>query len=456
MNERRLTITRRSALRRVVLAAAGLPLINLAEPLAWAGEPAPGPAAPPARRHGGEPAAKAVIEVWLWGGPSHLDTFDPKPDAGSAFTGPLNKAIATNVPGIRLGQMLPLLAKQADKYALIRSMTHGVNGHETATYITQTGRRPGGERLVYPGFGAIASSMLAERREYRGLIPPYVVLTRSLGRFAESGFLGPRYKPFVTGGDPNQRRFAVEGVIAEGVSDERQHARRKLLHSLDSLGKAVPGDPALKQFDACEEKAYDLILGDAGKLFDLSTEPDELRDRYGRTTLGQSCLMARRLVEHGVPYVTVNAGGWDTHKQHFESMRRKLPDLDRALSTLLADLADRGHLDSTVVWCTGEFGRTPRVSWEPPWNGGRSHYGACFSALVAGGGVKGGQVIGASDAHGEEVSERPVSPSDLLATIAGQLGIDPDGPLPNPRGLDVQVMPKDVAEPGGGRLHELV
>jgi hypothetical protein len=283
------------------------------------------------------------------------------------------------------------------------------------------------------------------------------VLTEPQGRFSEAGFLGQRYKPFATGGDPNRPRFAVEGIVAEGISDERQRDRRELLHTLDSLGKAMPGNPQFERLDRCEEKAYDLILGDAGKLFDLSQEPAEAREVYGRNTFGQSCLMARRLVERGTPYVTINYKGWDTHKQHFETMRRKLPEMDRGMATLLKDLADRGLLDTTIIWWSGEFGRTPRVQWEAPWNGGRGHYGACFSAVVAGGGFRGGHVVGASDAKGEEVAERPVYPLDLIGSMYELLGIDPDGPLPNSRGLDVKVLPSSAdGAKSGGRLKEIM
>jgi hypothetical protein len=280
-----------------------------------------------------------------------------------------------------------------------------------------------------------------------------VVLTTALGRFSEVGFLGPKYKPFVTGGDPNKTPFAVEGIVAEGITEQRQKDRRQLLSSLDSLGQALPDNDEFKRFDQCQNNAYEMILGDARKLFDLSQEKAELRDQYGRTTFGQSCLMARRLVEHGVPYVAINYGGWDTHKQHFETMRRKLPEYDKGLATLLQDLSSRGLLDSTIVWWSGEFGRTPRVQWEAPWNGGRSHHGACFSAMVAGGGFRGGHVVGASDAKGEYVAERPVSAPDLLGSMCQLLGIDPDGPLPNSRGLDVKLT---VPAESQGRLYELI
>ena len=279
------------------------------------------------------------------------------------------------------------------------------------------------------------------------------MLTQPQGRFSEAGFLGARYKPFATGGDPNQTVFAVEGIVAKGITDKRQRSRRQLLQNLDWLGKAIPQNQQFKQFDRCVENAYDMMFGDARKLFDLSDEKDEIRERYGRNTFGQSCLMARRLVENGVPYITINYKGWDTHKQHFETMRRKLPEMDAGFATLLQDLTDRGLLDSTIIWWSGEFGRGPKIQWDPPWNGGRSHYGKCFSAVVAGGGFKGGHAVGASNENGTEVAERPVYPQDLIGSMYELLGIDPDGPLPNPRGLKVQVMPS--TEDSGGRLTEI-
>lgn len=433
-------MTRREVLQRGLAGAAGLAFLN-----------SRGVLASPATK---TPRARSVIQIWMWGGPSHVDTFDPKPEAGYDYCGPLDHPISTNVDGIRIGELLPLLAKQADKFSIIRSMTHGVNAHETASYLVQTGRQPG--RLVYPCVGAVVSQFKGHDHGYAGLAPPYIVLTEPQGRFSEAGFLGQRYKPFATGGDPNQKRFAVEGIVAQGISDERQLKRRELLHALDSLGRAVPDNPHFARLDQCEENAYGLMFGDARKLFDLAQEKDEIRERYGRNTFGQSCLMARRLVETGVPYVTINYKGWDTHKQHFQTMRRKLPELDRGMATLLEDLADRGLLDSTIVWWGGEFGRTPRVQWEPPWNGGRGHHGKCFSVVVAGGGFAGGHVVGATDAKGMEVVERPVHPQDLIGSIYELLGIDPDGPLPNPRGLDVRVLPAATGSAGGGRLKEIM
>ncbi len=398
--------------------------------------------------------AKAVIQIWLWGGPSHLDTFDPKPEAGYDYTGHLNGTIQTNVPGIEINAALPELAEHADKYSIIRSMTHGINAHETASYIMQTGRVPG-EKLVYPSIGAVVSMFKGYDYGYTGDIPPYVILTTPQGRFSEVGFLESKYKPFVTGGDPNLEPFAVEGIFVEGISEERQHARRDLLKALDTLGSAMPDEPAFEIFDRGRQKAYDFLKGDAAELFDLSNESDKIRDMYGRNTFGQSCLMARRLVESGVVYVTINYRGWDTHSRHFDAMRRKLPEMDRAVAALLQDLSDTGLLDSTIVWWGGEFGRTPRINWEAPWNGGRGHHGNCFSVMVAGGGFKGGKVIGASDARGERVLERPVSPRDLLGSIYELLGIDTERVLPNPQGLDIRILPCDAGG-GDGRLKEIM
>jgi len=399
--------------------------------------------------------ARSVIQIWMWGGPSHLDTFDPKPEAGYEYCGPLSKTSATNVDGIRIGELLPLMAKQADKYSIIRSMTHDVNAHETASYMVQTGRKSG-DRIVYPCAGAVVSLLKGYDHGYEGLIPPYIVLTDPQGRFSEAGFLGPRYKPFATGGDPAQKRFVVEGVVAEGISGQRQQHRRDLLQRLNTFGRALKGNAQLTALERSEDQAYDLILGDGGKVFDLSEEKDTLRESYGRNTFGQSCLVARRLVERGVRFITINYKGWDTHKQHFPIMRRQLPEMDRGMAILLEDLSQRGLLDSTIVWWSGEFGRTPRVQWDEPWNGGRGHYGRVFSAVLAGGGFRGGQVVGASDAMGEEVRERPVYPWDLIGSIYEQLGIDPDGYLPDAQGRRVRVTP--TAADGvdiGGRLNEI-
>jgi uncharacterized protein DUF1501 len=435
-------ISRREAIRRALLAAGGL---ALADHLSFGALAVPNTA-----------RARAVIQIWMWGGPSHLDTFDPKPDAGYDYCGPLKSPIETNIPGIRICELLPLLAKQADKYSIIRSMTHGNNGHETASYIVQTGRQPGG-RLVYPCVGAVVSLTRGYDAGYKGLIPPYIVVTEPQGRFDEAGFLGSRYKPFATGGNPAQTPFAVEGVVAPGITEQRQKNRRELLHHLDTLAQAMPEDPQIVAVTQAENMAYDMILGDGAKVFDLSQEKQELRDRYGKSKFGQSCLVARRLVERGIPYVTINYAGWDTHKENFQAMRRQLPEMDKGFATLLQDLSERGLLDSTIVWWGGEFGRTPKIQWEAPWNGGRGHYGKVFSDVLAGGGFKGGHVVGASDARGEEVSERPVYPVDLIGSIYAQMGIELTTKLPNPEGLPTFVMPgADEGIKSAGLLKEIM
>jgi hypothetical protein len=437
-----LPLSRREALRRCLYGAGGLLLLD-----GW------GLNGFAATRPG---KAKSVIQIWLWGGPCHLDTFDPKPEAGRDFCGSLDKTVDTNVSGIRLGQLLPTLARQADKFSLIRSMTHGNNGHETAAYMVQTGRNSGG-RDVFPSAGAVVSLFKGYEAGYDGLIPPYIVLTEPQGRFSEAGFLGGKYKPFATGGDPGKPQFEVEGIVAPGITEARQRQRRSLLQQLNTLGKAMPGDATLKTLYASEDQAYELILGDAGKLFNLGQEQGDVRDRYGRNTFGQSCLMARRLVEKGVPYITINYKGWDTHKQHFQIMNRKLPELDRGLASLLQELADRGLLESTIVWVSGEFGRTPKVQWEAPWNGGRGHFGKVFSSLVAGGGFKGGQVVGASNTTGEEVQDRPVYPSDLLGSMYELMGIDGRATLPHPQGERVHVLPTlNEGVKSGGLLREIM
>ena len=401
--------------------------------------------------------AKSVIQLWMGGGPPHTDTFDPKPGAGADYTGPYKKAIATNVPGISLCQTMPLMAKQADKYSIIRSLTHPSRGHETASYIMLTGTLPSGE-LVYPSTGAVVALKKGYEGDYQGALPPYIALTRAPGRFNLAGFLDARCRPFVTGGNPNARNFIVGGLVpGPGMTTERLEDRRSLLKAADTFGQRMAGDTTIGEMTSYQDKAYSLILGEAKQVFDLSREDDTLRDRYGRTTFGQSCLAARRLVEKGVPFVTVNSGGWDTHKQHFEKMEKMLPVLDKAFAALLQDLDQRGLLETTIVVWAGEFGRTPKIAKDPPWNGGRHHFSAAFSVVVAGGGFKGGQVVGVTDRLGEKVVKRPVYPWDLSASIYKLLGIDPKGRLPHPRGCVAYVTPPVGGEvASGGLLTEIM
>ncbi|MCK5834798.1 MAG: DUF1501 domain-containing protein [Lentisphaeria bacterium] len=399
-----------------------------------------------------KPKQKSVIEIWLWGGSSHIDTFDPKPKAGKDYTGPLDKVIQTNAPNIQLNASLPLLAKEADKFSIIRSMTHGIFAHETASYVMRTGHSPK-QGIVYPSVGAVISKLKGNSKDYKCTLPPYIVLTQPQGRFSESGFLDQKYKPFATGGNPTKTPFTVSGIVAGQITDERQEDRQDLLKDLDTLNKSCPDNELFDLANKETDRAYEMILGEDRKVFDLTQESDDVRDRYGRTVFGQSCLVARRLVEKGVLYITINVKGWDTHKQHFNSMNRMLPDLDRGLSALLADLDKSKLLDTTIVTCTGEFGRGPKVQWNEPWNGGRSHYGHCFSALVAGGGFVGGQVVGETNATAERVTKRPVTPQDFIGSIYHLLGIDSSAKLENKRGLDVTILPPSK---GGGILKEIM
>jgi hypothetical protein len=401
-----------------------------------------------------QPKAKSVIQLWMGGGPPHMDTFDPKPDAGSEYTGPYHNPLQTNVPGIKICETLPLMAKQADKYSIIRSITHGDSGHETATYLMQTCTLPG--ELAYPAVGAVVAYKRYEAG-YRGL-PPYMSITSPLGRFTESGFLGTDYRVFATGGDPNSNTVRVEGLVPpSGVSDERLKDRRTLLQSVDSLAKGMEKNKRYEAMDSFQERAYAILLGDAKKAFEMSEEKAETRDRYGRNTFGQSCLLARRLVERGVPFITINSGGWDTHRDNFGRMKALCPPLDQGFSALLEDLAQRGLLDSTIVTWFGEFGRTPKIDPKPPWDNGRHHYGNAQSVVVAGGGFKGGHVVGSTDAKGEFPKDRTLYPWDLSASMYTLLGIDPQSRLPHPHGCVAYVTPSTGGElPTGGLLKEIM
>jgi len=466
-NQNQERVTRREALRRGALGVAGMIAAGSLSSRVFAvpaektpqqkaaEEKAARDAAAIAKAKDKKTRIKSVIQVFLWGGMSHNDTWDPKPTSGYAYLADFDKVIPTNVNGIQLGSLFPKLAQQADKYSLIRSMTHGNNGHETAAYLMQTGHLPGG-RLAYPSIGALFTFF--KKDQYKGLIPPYVVMLEAAGRFSEEGFLGPAYKPFATGGDPNAARFEVQGIVNRGIDDTRQKARRELVDKINTMGYGLAEAPEMIAAEEARQKAYGLILGSGKEVFNLDNESTALRDRYGRHTFGQECLVARRLVESGVPYITISfPGGWDTHSNHFATMRKQCPSLDQGLATLLADLKERGLLDSTLVWCTGEFGRTPKISWEPPWNGGRHHHGDVFTVLVAGGGFKGGRVVGSSDEKAEKVGVRPVYPADLLGSFYLLAGIDAKAKLPHPWGLDAYVL--DTENEGmksAGMLEEII
>ena len=391
--------------------------------------------------------AKSVILIYLDGGPAQTETFDPKPAAGRNYYGNYKGVCKTNVEGIEIGEKLPLLATMADKYTIIRSMTHGSNAHETGHYAMITGDTSK-SAIVYPSFGAVISYM--KKDTYKGVLPCYISVTSANSRFNEGGFLGNAYKSFDTGGKPESSEFEVEGIVNKFVDKERLNQRMALLGGFE-------GQLNKKELDSLRATNMEFIWGESREVFNLKNEPDSVRKRYGISRLGQSCLVARRLVEAGVPFVNVRTTGWDTHKKHFNYMNTKLPDLDRAVSALLADLDSRGLLDSTIVLLGGEFGRTPKVLWEAPWNGGRAHYGKTFSYLVAGGGFLGGKVLGATDKTGEKVIERPVRPCDLIGTVYLLMGIDPYGTLPHVSEGDLPILPS-LLEKGksNGLLYEII
>ena len=454
-------VSRRDFLRVGALGAAGVTLADWFKIKAQGAGPSVGHGAAGSEGHcaappnGREAKAKSVIQLWMGGGPPHLDTFDPKPKAGADYCGPYKKPVQTNVSGIQLCETLPMLAKQAEKFSIIRSMTHGNNSHETASYIMQTGTMP--SDLVYPSIGAVVAYKMDEAG-YKGSLPPYMSLTSPLGRFSECGFLGTNYKTFASGGNPVADRVSVQGIVAPGgVTDQRLQDRRTLLESVDALARDMEHNKKFEAMTEYQQRAYGLILGDAKKAFEMSEEKDEVRERYGRNRFGQSCLLARRLVERGVPFITVNSGGWDTHRDNFGRMKVLVPPLDQGFSALLEDLAQRGLLDTTIVTWFGEFGRTPKIAQGAPWDGGRHHYGPVMSAVVAGGGFKGGMVVGESNAKGEQPAERPTYPWDLSASMYTLLGIDPMGTLPHPHGCVAYVTPVAGGDvESGGILTEIM
>jgi len=398
--------------------------------------------------------AKSVILVYLDGGPSQTDTFDPKPEATRDVFGPLKDVAQTNVPGIMIGSKLPLLAGMANKYSLIRSMTHGSSGHETSHYAMITGDLSKGA-VVYPSYGSVIAFKGQER--YNGMLPPYISLTSANSRFNEGGFLGNSFKSFDTGGAPEKNVFEVDGIINRFISTDVLLSRLKLLDGFEQSNVSFKDTSLSLLVDSLRQKNTELITGQSRKVFDLTTEGQEVRERYGMNRLGQSCLAARKLVEAGVPFINVRTTGWDTHKKHFQRMNELLPNLDQALSALLADLDAKGLLDSVIVLCGGEFGRTPKILWEAPWNGGRGHFGQAYSYLVAGGGFIPGKVLGKTDKTGETILERKVYPCDLIGTVYVLLGIDPKGTLPHILYGSLPILPSLGKEgQSNGLLYELI
>jgi len=383
----------------------------------------------PARR-------RSCILLWMSGGPSQFETFDPKPDHENG--GPV-KAIETSVPGIRVSEYMPRVARCMDEMAIVRSMSTKEGDHTRATYMMRTGYLPQGP-VHYPTLGSLVSKKLglgdAELPNFVSIAPFKAI---SPGAF-DAGFLGPRYAPLdvgqgqFPGGPPAQddaaRQLQVDNLGRPGdVTGEQFDARLALLGDLErDFSGANPGVPP-QSHQAAYEQAVRMMRGDARTAFQLDMEPPALRDAYGRNGFGQGCLLARRLIERGVPFVEVSlnsvAGnqffGWDTHISNFESVKRLTEVLDPAWATLMSDLKARGLLDSTLIVWMGEFGRTPRING----NQGRDHYPAAWTSVLAGGGIRGGQVVGRTGADGMRVEEHPIAVADLLSTICLSLGIDP-------------------------------
>jgi uncharacterized protein (DUF1501 family) len=369
-----------------------------------------------------DPKRKATrcILLWMQGGPSHHDTFDPKPEAPAEVRGEFG-TIATAQPGVRIAEHLPLLAKQADKYSIIRGHDPKNGSHGVADHLMMTGHKFNAS-LPFPCYG----SVIAKERGYSGGLFPFVQLGRNIDRRFNggiAGFLGDQYNAFEVAEDPNAAAFKVRDLsLADGAEKARLERRYAMLTDLDRYERKVEETAGPVQArDEFYEKAHGLITSPAAKkAFAVDAESDRVREAYGRTTFGQSCLLARRLVETGVQFVTVTDGGWDTHQDNFKSLKtRKLPVLDRAYSALLQDLHDRGLLESTLVVWFGDFGREPKIN---P-SAGRDHWASAGVALMGGGGVKMGQVVGATNALGEVVVDSPVTPQDLAATIYTALGV---------------------------------
>lgn len=399
------------------------------------------------------PTAKSIIYLYLDGGSSQNDTFDPKPASGKAYSGKYLNPIQTVVGDMILGERLVNLAKISDKFSIIRSMTHNTNAHETGHYYMLTGDMTKSS-IVYPSFSSLISYVKED--ENRSGLFPYITLTAASTRFNEAGFLPPQYKPFDTAGEPEKGIFNVDGVVNTQMSDSRLESRRDLLNDINSSSNKIAHTSEVQKLKELQDQGFDLILGDKKDVFNLSLESDSVRQSYGMTRFGQSCLAARRLVEQGVPAVTIRYTGWDTHREHFARMDERLNDLDKALSTLILDLESRNLLDSTIIVCGGEFGRTPKVDFAPPWNGGRGHHGAAFSYLVAGGGFAGGKIVGKTDSKAEKVIERPVYPSDLIGTIYMLMGIDPHSKIKHPLEGYIPLLPSLGQEKSKGFLYELI
>jgi hypothetical protein len=390
--------------------------------------------------------AKSVLFLFQWGGPSQIDMFDMKPDAPDTIRSPY-KPISTSVPGVHICELLPQLAQRMHKVAIIRTLTHEMKNHASAGYYAITGHAPPSDdqRLrdslgLYPAYGSVVDFLAPNPPGMPTFVAyPHVIRDGSIVPGQHASFLGKAHDPLFFGEDPNQPGFQLpELSLPDGVSIGRLQRRRQLQQLIDQQTRLLETSPAARGFDNYYEKALAMLTTDrVRKAFNLEDEPPAIRERYGRTTYGQSCLLARRLVEAGVKFVTVyfsnsiggrkvGSGGWDTHG--FDNTRMykivnhyQLPITDQTLPTLLDDLEWRGLLDETLVVWVGEFGRTPKINK----NESRDHWPQCYSALLAGGGVQGGAVHGTSDEHAMYPAEHPVRPDDLAATMFYLLGLDP-------------------------------
>lgn len=362
------------------------------------------------------PKAQSAIFIFMSGGMSHIDTFDPKPYAPIEYRGELG-SVKTNT-GEYFGGQLQRLAGVADKMAILRSMTHGEAAHERGQHNMLTGYRPS-PAIQYPSFGSVISHKLGTRNN----IPPYVSIPAADNPYYGTGYLSSAYGAFSVGGEPANKGFQVRDLnLPDGVTPERMEGRKTLLASVDSHFNALESSDALDAMNAYYQRAYSLISSqDAREAFNIAAEPDAIRDEYGRHAFGQRLLLARRLVEGGARFITVSDGGWDMHRGIKKGMEGQFPPVDQGLSTLITDLDRRGLLASTLVILVTEFGRTAKLNKD----GGRDHWPKAFSVALAGGGVKGGIIHGSTNAQGTEPADAPVGPADLGATIYTQLGIDP-------------------------------
>lgn len=378
--------------------------------------------------------ARSCILVWMDGGPTHYETFDPKPAAPAEYRGEY-AAIRTRIPGVHYSEHMQRLAALADRTAVIRSIRHNQGNHGAGNHYMMTGAPP----RIPVGCGAFVSfhpsmgSVVAHERGAPAGLPAYFTMP-TMSRSGGPNFLGARYAPFVVSDNPNSTDFRVRDVnLPRGLAGERFDNRREVRTELDRLRRfrdAAAGDPVLG-LDDHYHQAYELVTSpQAQAAFDIQRESASVRERYGRNPFAQRLLLARRLVEAGVPFITVYDGGWDHHTNLFSSLRTRLPAWDAGVAALVQDLDARGLLDSTMVIALGEFGRTPQINKDA----GRDHWSNAMSVFFAGGGTPGGQVVGATDARGFAANERVLSPENFVSTVYRKLGIDPDKILFTPQG----------------------